>query len=97
MWVLFPDVIMVIISEVAVDVIKHAFITKFNDIPADVRTKPDIPYFEDGIFIVVYYSEYCLSTYWLPGFITFFSLFTRFTANTEPVWHSISSAVGRRM
>ncbi|XP_047221693.1 transmembrane anterior posterior transformation protein 1 homolog [Girardinichthys multiradiatus] len=35
-WVLFPDVVMVITSEVAVDVVKHAFITKFNDISADV-------------------------------------------------------------
>lgn len=38
MWGLVPDVVMVIISEVAVDVVKHAFITKFNDISADVRT-----------------------------------------------------------
>lgn len=37
---LFPDVFMVIMSEVAVDIIKHAFITKFNDITADVRNKP---------------------------------------------------------
>ncbi|KAK0142607.1 Transmembrane anterior posterior transformation protein 1 [Merluccius polli] len=36
LWVLCPDVIMVIASEVAVDVVKHAFITKFNDISADV-------------------------------------------------------------
>ncbi|XP_040892243.1 transmembrane anterior posterior transformation protein 1 homolog [Toxotes jaculatrix] len=36
LWVLFPDVLMVIASEVAVDVVKHAFITKFNDISADV-------------------------------------------------------------
>uniref|UniRef100_A0A1A8MY82 Transmembrane anterior posterior transformation 1b n=1 Tax=Nothobranchius pienaari TaxID=704102 RepID=A0A1A8MY82_9TELE len=36
LWVLFPDVVMVITSEVAVDVVKHAFITKFNDISADV-------------------------------------------------------------
>ncbi|XP_074485599.1 transmembrane anterior posterior transformation protein 1 homolog [Sebastes fasciatus] len=36
LWVLFPDVVMVIFSEVAVDVVKHAFITKFNDISADV-------------------------------------------------------------
>lgn len=33
---LLPDVFMVITSEMAVDVVKHAFITKFNDIPADV-------------------------------------------------------------
>lgn len=42
LWVLFPDVFMVVTSEVAVDIIKHAFITKFNDITADVRTTPDI-------------------------------------------------------
>lgn len=36
LWVLFPDVVMVLASEVAVDVVKHAFITKFNDISADV-------------------------------------------------------------
>lgn len=39
-WGLFPDVVMVIISEVAVDVVKHAFITKFNDISADVKPQP---------------------------------------------------------
>lgn len=39
LWVLLPDVFMVIISEVAVDVIKHAFITKFNDISADVSAQ----------------------------------------------------------
>uniref|UniRef100_A0A8C9TL49 Transmembrane anterior posterior transformation 1 n=1 Tax=Scleropages formosus TaxID=113540 RepID=A0A8C9TL49_SCLFO len=36
LWVLFPDVCMVIASEIAVDVVKHAFITKFNDITADL-------------------------------------------------------------
>uniref|UniRef100_A0A674NM47 Transmembrane anterior posterior transformation 1b n=1 Tax=Takifugu rubripes TaxID=31033 RepID=A0A674NM47_TAKRU len=36
LWVLFPDVVMVLASEVTVDVVKHAFITKFNDISADV-------------------------------------------------------------
>ncbi|CAG5928648.1 unnamed protein product [Menidia menidia] len=39
LWVLFPDVVMVITSEVAVDVVKHAFITKFNDISADVYSE----------------------------------------------------------
>nr|XP_046263169.1 transmembrane anterior posterior transformation protein 1 homolog isoform X2 [Scatophagus argus] len=39
MWMLFPDVFMVIISEVAVDIIKHAFITKFNDITAEVYSE----------------------------------------------------------
>jgi len=36
LWVLLPDVFMVIMSEIAVDIVKHAFITKFNDITADV-------------------------------------------------------------
>uniref|UniRef100_A0A8C9XH18 Transmembrane anterior posterior transformation 1 n=1 Tax=Sander lucioperca TaxID=283035 RepID=A0A8C9XH18_SANLU len=39
LWVLFPDVFMVVTSEVAVDFIKHAFITKFNDITADVYSE----------------------------------------------------------
>ncbi|KAM3612599.1 uncharacterized protein V6R79_010813 [Siganus canaliculatus] len=39
LWVLFPDVFMVVVSEVAVDIIKHAFITKFNDITADVYSE----------------------------------------------------------
>ncbi|XP_062991482.1 transmembrane anterior posterior transformation protein 1 homolog isoform X2 [Elgaria multicarinata webbii] len=39
LWVLFPDVCMVIASEVAVDIVKHAFITKFNDITADVYSE----------------------------------------------------------
>ncbi|XP_066506035.1 transmembrane anterior posterior transformation protein 1 homolog [Hoplias malabaricus] len=36
LWVLMPDVFMVMASEITVDVVKHAFITKFNDITADV-------------------------------------------------------------
>ncbi|KAM9470928.1 transmembrane anterior posterior transformation protein 1 homolog isoform 2-T2 [Clarias gariepinus] len=36
LWVLLPDVLMVVASEMTVDVVKHAFITKFNDITADV-------------------------------------------------------------
>ncbi|XP_012579491.1 PREDICTED: transmembrane anterior posterior transformation protein 1 homolog [Condylura cristata] len=39
LWVLFPDVCMVIASEIAVDTVKHAFITKFNDITADVYSE----------------------------------------------------------
>ncbi|KAM8971111.1 transmembrane anterior posterior transformation protein 1 homolog [Sarcophilus harrisii] len=39
LWVLFPDVCMVIASETAVDIVKHAFITKFNDITADVYSE----------------------------------------------------------
>ncbi len=42
LWVLIPDVFMVVTSEIAVDIIKHAFITKFNDITAEVRNKSDI-------------------------------------------------------
>lgn len=40
LWVLFPDVVMVLASEITVDVVKHAFITKFNDISADVSSPP---------------------------------------------------------
>ncbi|KAI4886977.1 hypothetical protein NFI96_015875, partial [Prochilodus magdalenae] len=39
LWVLLPDVVMVVASEIAVDVVKHAFITKFNDITADVYSE----------------------------------------------------------
>ncbi|XP_029020384.1 transmembrane anterior posterior transformation protein 1 homolog isoform X2 [Betta splendens] len=39
LWVLLPDVLRVIASEIAVDIIKHAFITKFNDITADVYSE----------------------------------------------------------
>uniref|UniRef100_A0A673NDR2 Transmembrane anterior posterior transformation protein 1 homolog n=1 Tax=Sinocyclocheilus rhinocerous TaxID=307959 RepID=A0A673NDR2_9TELE len=39
LWVLLPDVLIVIMSEVAVDIVKHAFITKFNDITADVYSE----------------------------------------------------------
>ncbi|KAJ8262428.1 hypothetical protein GJAV_G00166360 [Gymnothorax javanicus] len=39
LWVLFPDVCMVICAEIAVDIVKHAFITKFNDITADVYSE----------------------------------------------------------
>uniref|UniRef100_A0A8C3G0J3 Transmembrane anterior posterior transformation 1 n=1 Tax=Cyclopterus lumpus TaxID=8103 RepID=A0A8C3G0J3_CYCLU len=39
LWVLFPDVFIVVTSEVAVDIIKHAFIIKFNDITADVYSE----------------------------------------------------------
>ncbi|XP_060565743.1 transmembrane anterior posterior transformation protein 1 homolog [Ruditapes philippinarum] len=36
LWVLLPDALMVLLSEVLVDWGKHAFILKFNEIPADV-------------------------------------------------------------
>uniref|UniRef100_UPI0037E6FC81 transmembrane anterior posterior transformation protein 1 homolog n=1 Tax=Semicossyphus pulcher TaxID=241346 RepID=UPI0037E6FC81 len=39
LWVMFPDVFMVVSSEIIVDIIKHAFITKFNDITADVYSE----------------------------------------------------------
>lgn len=33
---LIPDITMLLLSEIFVDVTKHAFITKFNSIPASV-------------------------------------------------------------
>lgn len=39
LWVLLPDAVMVLISEVFVDWGKHAFILKFNEIPADVYSE----------------------------------------------------------
>ncbi|XP_066992938.1 protein TAPT1 homolog [Anabrus simplex] len=35
-WVLVPDCLMVLLAEVFVDWIKHAFITRFNELPVDV-------------------------------------------------------------
>ncbi|ESO08888.1 hypothetical protein HELRODRAFT_186784 [Helobdella robusta] len=35
-WVLFPDMLLVMLCELLVDWVKHAFITKFNDISFDV-------------------------------------------------------------
>ncbi|KAK5649484.1 hypothetical protein RI129_000513 [Pyrocoelia pectoralis] len=37
-WVLLPDCFMVLLAEVFVDWIKHAFITRFNDLQLDVYT-----------------------------------------------------------
>jgi hypothetical protein len=34
-WVLVPDCLMVLFAEVLVDWIKHAFITRFNELPVD--------------------------------------------------------------
>jgi hypothetical protein len=36
LWQLVPDIVMVLIAEVLVDWLKHAFIVKFNDISSDV-------------------------------------------------------------
>ncbi len=36
-----PDIVLVMGSEVFVDWVKHAFITKFNDIPDEVTTDID--------------------------------------------------------
>ena len=36
-WVIIPDAMVVLFAEILVDWIKHAFILKFNEIPADVR------------------------------------------------------------
>lgn len=35
-WVILPDAVMVFGAEILVDWVKHAFILKFNEIPADV-------------------------------------------------------------
>jgi len=35
-WVLLPDCIMVILAEMTVDSLKHAFVTRFNEIPATI-------------------------------------------------------------
>ncbi|KAK2712174.1 hypothetical protein QYM36_011015 [Artemia franciscana] len=35
-WILFPDCITVLLAELIIDWVKHAFITRFNDIPIDV-------------------------------------------------------------
>lgn len=35
-WVLLPDCLMVLLAEILVDWIKHAFITRFNELPVDV-------------------------------------------------------------
>ena len=35
-WVLIPDCVMVLLAEVFVDWVKHAFITRFNELPVDV-------------------------------------------------------------
>jgi hypothetical protein len=35
-WVLVPDCMMVLLAELLVDWIKHAFITRFNELPVDV-------------------------------------------------------------
>src|SRR6218665_2617584 len=36
-WVLIPDIMLVMIFEFLVDWVKHAFITKFNEIPSEVN------------------------------------------------------------
>ena len=36
LWVLLPDAFLVLLSEFMVDWGKHAFVLKFNEIPADV-------------------------------------------------------------
>ena len=37
LWVLIPDILIVMGAELLVDWVKHAFITKFNGIPVDVN------------------------------------------------------------
>lgn len=60
LWVLFPDVVMVLASEVAVDVVKHAFITKFNDISADVS--PFCKHYFHSLSIRLWYNECFVTT-----------------------------------
>lgn len=36
LWVLLPDGVLILLTEVLVDWVKHAFITRFNEIPLDV-------------------------------------------------------------
>lgn len=82
LWVLFPDVFMVLTSEVAVDIIKHAFITKFNDITAEVRNT------------ILHVCGALLFLHESPP--SFAHPSTRCTASTEPAWPLTSSAVDRR-
>ena len=35
MWDILPDVAVIVISEILIDWIKHAFVTKFNGIPVE--------------------------------------------------------------
>lgn len=45
---------MVIASEIAVDIVKHAFITKFNDITADVCIFVSNLVFEVHFYLIIY-------------------------------------------
>lgn len=38
-WVLLPDCIMVLLAEITVDSLKHAFVTRFNEIPATIYSE----------------------------------------------------------
>lgn len=44
---------MVIASEIAVDIVKHAFITKFNDITADVCIKSNSVFDVDLCYLML--------------------------------------------
>ena len=35
MWDIFPDVTVIVLSEILIDWLKHAFVTKFNGIPVE--------------------------------------------------------------
>lgn len=45
---------MVIASEIAVDIVKHAFITKFNDITADVCISLSNLVFDVHFYLILY-------------------------------------------
>jgi Eukaryotic membrane protein family len=36
-WVIVPDMLLVMVAEIIVDSVKHAFITKFNELPSEVE------------------------------------------------------------
>lgn len=87
LWVLFPDVFMVVTSEVAVDVIKHAFITKFNDITADVRTEPGVLSFShhrdfawEHVWYYMGYLAFFFFLYWII-FLSIFQVYSEYRAS----------------
>ena len=55
-WVLIPDLLMVMMFEFLVDWVKHAFITKFNDIPAEVSVIQLVCYFVHPIILRMFYA-----------------------------------------
>lgn len=76
---------MVVTSEVAVDVIKHAFITKFNDITADVRTEPGVLSFShhrhrEHVWYYMGYLAFFFFLYWII-FLSIFQVYSEYRAS----------------